>query len=65
MEEQPQPLDREFFRHCGRIGAAKGAAAGGRARAAKLSPERRSEIARQAQAARKPKPLPVQAGGES
>lgn len=40
----PEKFSREFFRQAG----AKGGKIGGKARAKKLSPERRSEIARNA-----------------
>lgn len=42
----------EYFKALGKKGGRKGGAAGGRARAAKLSPERRSAIAKAAITAR-------------
>ena len=48
---EPEPTDEERHRAAVMLGR-KGGKKGGKARAAKLSPERRSEIARKAAAAR-------------
>jgi hypothetical protein len=58
LSVHPAPPSREalaFFRAQGRIGGKLGGKAGGEARAAKLTAEQRSEIARKAVAARERK----------